>query len=67
MLRDNARPILIMEQWIEDLITGLTLEFSFNANDGTSKLTLRGECLPCGNRDIIFNTEGQMAGAGTSV
>ena len=67
ILRKNARPIRILEQLIEDRVSGLTLQFSFNSHDGTSKLTLYGDILPFGNRDIIFNAEGQEAGGGTAL
>ncbi len=67
ILRKNAQKITILEQQITDLITGLTLQFSLNKHDGTAKLTLYGDILPFGNRDIIFDTTGREGGGGTAL
>ena len=66
ILRQNARSIRILEQLIEDPVSGLTLQFAFNSNDGTSRLRLFGG-FPYGNREFIFNIEGQEAGAGVAL
>ena len=66
ILRKNARPIRILEQIIEDPVSGLTIQFVFNPNNGTSRLRLFGD-IPYGNREFIFNAEGQEAGAGVAL
>lgn len=66
ILRQNAREIRILEQLIEDPVSGLTLQFAFNPNDGTSRLRLFGD-FRYGNREFIFNSEGQEAGAGVAL
>ena len=67
-LKPNGKTCQIKEQIIEDLVTGLTLKFSAydeEANLGY-KLTLVGEVLPYGNRDFIFQKDGNFDGTGTS-
>ena len=66
VLRQNARELRIVEQLIEDPISGLTIQFAVNPNDNTSRLRLFGN-LPCGNREFIFNYLGQEAGRGVAL
>ena len=54
----------IKEQVVEDLPTGLTIEF-VNKNDGLAWMRLRGDILPFGNREIGFDVEGMVGPAGT--
>lgn len=61
----GAKPLLIKEQRIEDRGSGLTLVFDA-LPDGTTRLRICGENLPFGNRDFIFNHEGELAGGGTA-
>jgi len=62
----GAKDCLIKEQIIEDLTTGLTLQF-VRYDNGNCRLTLFGDILPYGNRDIIFDSNGEEAGGGTHV
>lgn len=60
----NAKTIKIKEQVIEDLASGLKIEFKAR-EDGEYRLYLSGSILPFGNREIHFDKEGEYAGAGT--
>lgn len=53
----------IKQQIVEDVATGITLQFEVAPN-GTKRLRLFGD-LPFGNREIIFDQEGNEAGSGT--
>ena len=64
-MRHNAKPLKIMEQNIQDRVSGLTLQFE-RMPDGTQKLKLFGD-FPFGNREFIFNAEGHKAGAGVAL
>ncbi len=66
-LKDNAKDWTIKEQIIEDPVSGLTFQFEVIPSS-TARYCLRifGD-LPHGNREIIFDVEGQEAGAGTAV
>ena len=72
-VKPNAKDCRIKEQIIEDLVTGLTLQFAHRDADPergrkeTIKLTIYGDILPYGNRDIIFNAEGVKCAGGTGV
>jgi len=63
-LKPNAKSCVIKEQIVEDLASGLTIQFEVVA-DGTTRLRLYGDSLPFGNRDIVFDGNGEEAGAGT--
>ena len=56
--------VKIKEQVIEDLASGLTIEFKAR-EDGEARMVLRGSKLPFNNREIHFDKEGEYAGAGT--
>jgi len=58
--------VSIKEQIIEDFTTGLRLEIRRNGN-GEPRLRLSGAIIPFGNREIIFDRNGEYAGAGTLV
>ena len=60
----KAKMVNIKEQVIEDLASGLTIEFKVR-EEGEYRLYLRGSILPFGNREIQFDKGGQYAGAGT--
>ena len=66
IMRQNARELRILEQLIEDPISGLTIQFAVNLTDNTSRLRISGD-IPCGNREFIFNYLGQEAGAGVAL
>jgi len=53
----------IREQIIEDVVTGITLQFE-SRDDGTTRLRLYGD-FPFGNRELFFDADGQEAAAGT--
>ena len=63
-LKPNGAICKIREQIIDDPVSGLTLQFEAR-DDGTTRLLLCGN-LPFGNRDFVFDADGQEAGAGTS-
>ena len=51
------------EQIIEDAASGLTLQFE--CSEGRTRLVIFGTALPYGNREILFDSEGREAAAGT--
>ena len=51
------------EQIIEDAASGLTLQFE--CSEGRTRLVIVGTALPYGNREILFDSEGREAAAGT--
>jgi hypothetical protein len=55
----------IKEQIIEDVASGLVLQFE--CMQGRTRLVIAGRALPFGNREIIFDDEGREAAAGTLV
>ena len=60
----SKKRVNIKEQVIEDLASGLTIEF-YVREDGESRMRLRGSNLPFSNREIHFDKNGKYAGAGT--
>ena len=56
--------ITIKTQVIEDLASGLTIEFKAR-KDGEIRMLLKGSVLPFGNREIHFDNDGNYVGAGT--
>ena len=64
MLKNNAKTLHIKEQYINDLVTGLTLIFRATPN-GDARLQIVGDNLPFGNRDFAFNKDGILEGTGT--
>lgn len=66
--KPNAKDCIIKEQIIEDAVTGLTLQFvKYDGKNRGCRLTIFGENLPFGNRDIFFDSNGEDAGSGTHV
>ena len=66
-LKPNGKKWTIKEQIVEDLPTGLTFQFSLvDDPDGPFRLKIFGD-FPLGNREIIFDAEGQKVGGGTSI
>lgn len=64
-IKPNASLCAIKEQIVEDLASGLILQFE--CVEGRTRLVIAGRALPFGNREIIFDTEGREAAAGTLV
>jgi hypothetical protein len=62
-VKPNGCLCTIREQIVEDLASGLTLQFE--CNDGKTRLVIAGKALPFGNREILFDAEGREAAAGT--
>ena len=66
-LKPNGGICQIKEQIIEDKVSGLTLQFLHKpGTDAPYRLYIVGN-LPYGNREILFNADGEEAGAGTAV
>ena len=64
-IKPNGSLCSIKEQIIEDLASGLILQFEYM--QGRTRLVIAGRALPFGNREIIFDDEGCEAAAGTLV
>lgn len=64
--RPNGGTVTIREQVVEDPVSKLTLQFE-RRDDGSAKLTLYGAALPYGNRDIVFDANGNEVGTGTHI
>lgn len=64
-LKPNGATCRVREQIIEDVASGLTLQFE--CDDGRLRLVLAGKPLALGNREILFDDQGREAGAGTLV
>ena len=62
-IKPNGNICSIREQIVEDLATGLILQFE--CHEGRTRLLIAGEHLPFGNREIIFDKEGREAASGT--
>ena len=62
----SQKTVNIREQVIEDFTTGLRIEFKVK-DDGESQLRLSGTILPFGNRELLFDKDGEYVGAGTLV
>jgi hypothetical protein len=64
-IKPNGTLCSIKEQIVEDLASGLTLQFE--CENGKTRLVIAGRALPFGNREIIFDCDGREAAAGTLV
>ena len=64
-IKPNGSLCAIKEQIVEDLASGLVLQFE--CVEGRTRLVIAGRALPFGNREIIFDNEGREAAAGTLV
>jgi hypothetical protein len=62
-LKPNGATCSIREQIVEDLASGLVLQFE--CMNGRTRLVIAGAQLPFGNREIIFDSEGKESAAGT--
>ena len=62
-LKPNGALCSIREQIVEDLASGLILQFE--CMNGRTRLVIAGASLPFGNREIIFDIEGKESAAGT--
>lgn len=66
MIKQNAKTLHIKEQYINDLVTGLTLIFRVTP-DGEARLHILGDSLMFGNRDLQFDKDGILVGTGTGI
>jgi hypothetical protein len=64
-IKPNGTLCAIREQIVEDLASGLVLQFE--CQNGRTRLVIAGRALPFGNREIIFDGEGREVAAGTLV
>jgi hypothetical protein len=65
--KPNGAICRIREQIIEDSVTGLTIQFEYRPEtDAPVRLRIVG-ALPHGSREILFDADGNEAGAGTAV
>ena len=64
MNKPDGKPWTVREQIIEDPVTELSFQFEV-ANDGTFRLRVYGNSLPLGNREFIFDANGEMCGTST--
>ena len=74
IVRDQGTPMaakpggalcVIREQIVEDAASGLVLQFE--CREGRARLMIVGKSLPFGNREIVFDSKGKEAAAGTLV
>ena len=66
-VKPAAKTWTVREQVIEDPVSGLTFQFETKeGSDAPFRLRIYGD-LPLGNREILFNAEGEEAGAGTAL
>lgn len=65
-VKPNGTLCTIKEQIVEDLASGLILQFECSSN-GLTRLVIAGRALPFGNREIIFDSDGRESAAGTLV
>lgn len=63
-VKPNGRQWCVVEQIVEDLVSGLTFQFEVMP-DGESRLRVFGDTLPFGNREIVFDAAGVEAGGGS--
>ena len=64
-LKPNGELCRVREQIVEDGASGLILQFE--CTGGKMRLVIAGRSLPFGNREILFDSEGKEAAAGTLV
>jgi hypothetical protein len=62
-VKPDASTCTIKEQVVEDLASGLILQFE--CVDGRTRLVIAGKSLPFGNREILFDGDGREAATGT--
>ena len=64
-IKPNGKFCKIREQIIEDPVSGLTLQFEIRDNE-TTKLLIYGD-LPYGNRELVFDQQGEMTASGVAL
>jgi hypothetical protein len=64
-LKPNGALCHVREQIIEDMASGLTLQFE--CDGGRMRLVIAGKHFSPGHREILFDEHGREAGAGTLV
>lgn len=64
-IKPNGALCAIREQIVEDLASGLILQFE--RQNGRTRLVIAGRALPFGNRELIFDEQGKEVAAGTLV
>jgi len=62
-LKPNGLTCHVKEQIVEDQASGLILQFE--CTDAGMRLVIAGKSLPFGNREIMFDSQGKEAAAGT--
>ena len=62
----NDSLLVIKQQTIEDLPSGLTIIFEV-VSSGEGRMRLRGSNLRFGNRDFQFDSNGELVGTGTGL
>jgi hypothetical protein len=62
-LKPNGRVCTVREQIVEDVASGLILQFE--CAEGCLRLVIAGQALPMGNREFIFDATGREAAIGT--
>lgn len=66
-VKPNAQSFKIKEQIIRDPLSGLTFQFEcMPETDAPFRLKIFGD-FPHGNREILFDIEGNEAGAGVAI
>jgi hypothetical protein len=66
-IKPAAKRWAVKEQIVQDAVSGLTLQFTVsNAPDAPFRLRITGD-LPFGNREILFNADGEEAGSGVAL
>jgi len=66
-IKPEGRACTIREQIVEDPASGLTFQFALvPESDAPIRLRVYGN-LPSGNREILFNREGEAAATGTAL
>ena len=66
--KPDGRICAIREQIIEDPVSGLTFQFTYKPDDTEApvRLLILGE-LPYGNRELLFDGNGELMGTGTAL
>ncbi|MCI0703586.1 MAG: hypothetical protein L0241_21100 [Planctomycetia bacterium] len=64
-VKPDGKLWVVREQIVEDPASGLTLQFEVDPS-GNMRLRIFGDTLPYGNREILFDKNGEEAGAGTA-
>lgn len=58
--------VILREQTFTDLPSGLSFTIR-SLPDGTTLMKVEGDCLPLGNRDLIFGRDGVVGASGSAV